>query len=537
MMPLPWLPKASASLAFPQRSWPLARGLTTAVLIAAWPLLGCRSAAAPMGWPVPPAPVVQADRPVLWVALAPRLGPGSLAGVEKAPPLLLESAGEPMELEDAKGRRFTASRFSLRWRAEALAEPLSIRRRVLGPFPSFETAELAATAWRRQGVKGVIAHPADWEVWAGPEAAAPPGYQGRVVALQHRQRLGLQLEGPQGLLPLEGPLRLRAPSGLRWQGGVYAGPLRLQADAYGTWTLVEQVPLERYLLGVVPHEIGVGAPAAALAAQAVLARTWAVSNQHRFAADGYHLCADTQCQVYGDPRQASAPVRRAIEATAGRVLSWRQRPIHAVYHASNGGMAAGFEEAWGGDPLPYLRAFADGPPPFTAAHPVPLASADAVGSLLRVGGQGYGADHPRYRWQRRLDRLQLRRALGAAASQVGEPRQLVVLERGASGRAVALAVRGSKGELVLRRDAIRRTLRQLPSTLFTVTPEGPGVWRFDGGGFGHGAGLSQAGAMDLARREWPVERILDHYYPGTTLAPLPGLRFGGPAAGSAERGL
>jgi SpoIID/LytB domain protein len=465
---------------------------------------------------------VEARQPVLWVALAARLGPGSLAAADKAPPLLLESAGAPLELVDAKGRRFTGQRLSLAWRAVALPQPLTIRRRVLGPFPSFETAEVAAAAWRRQGVEAVIAHPADWEVWAEPGATAPAGYQGRLQELQHRQRLMLQLRNARGGVLLEGPLQLRAPGGLRWQGGVFAGPLRLQPDAYGTWTLVEQVPLERYLQGVVPHEIGAGAPAAALAAQAVLARTWALRNQHRFGVDGYHLCSDTQCQVYGDPRQASAPVRRAIEATAGRVLSWGQRPIHAVYHASNGGVAAGFEEAWGGEPLPYLRAFADGPPAFTAAHSVPLRTAAALAALLGSGAQGYGADHPLYRWQRRLDRAQLTRALGAAVGQVGELRQVLVLERGASGRAVALALRGSKGQLVLRRDAIRRTLRQLPSTLFTVTPEGAGAWRFQGGGFGHGAGLSQAGAMDLARRGWSVERILGHYYPGTTLAPLQG---------------
>ena len=73
---------------------------------------------------------------------------------------------------------------------------------------------------------------------------------------------------------------------------------------------------------------------------------------------------------------------------------------------------------------------------------------------------------------------------------------------------------------MLRLDAIRRTLRRLPSTLFVIEPEGTGAWRFQGGGFGHGVGLSQAGAIDLAGRGWSAERILEHYYPGTKLAPL-----------------
>ena len=65
-----------------------------------------------------------------------------------------------------------------------------------------------------------------------------------------------------------------------------------------------------------------------------------------------------------------------------------------------------------------------------------------------------------------------------------------------------------------------RSLRTLPSTLFVLTPAGPGAWRLEGGGFGHGAGLSQAGAIDLAARGWSLERILSHYYPGTSLLSL-----------------
>jgi SpoIID/LytB domain protein len=107
-----------------------------------------------------------------------------------------------------------------------------------------------------------------------------------------------------------------------------------------------------------------------------------------------------------------------------------------------------------------------------------------------------------------------------------------VLERGTSGRVLALEIRDGGGEaVVLRRDAIRRNLTQLPSTLFVVDPQGPGRWSFTGGGFGHGAGLSQAGAIDLARRGWTLRAILDHYYPGTQLQPLSAL--GGSALGEA----
>jgi peptidoglycan hydrolase-like amidase len=69
---------------------------------------------------------------------------------------------------------------------------------------------------------------------------------------------------------------------------------------------------------------------------------------------------------------------------------------------------------------------------------------------------------------------------------LGEVRNLKVLERGPSGRVLVLEIAGTNGTTVLRRDAIRRSLRELPSTLFVLSPAGSGAWRVDGGGFGHG---------------------------------------------------
>lgn len=86
--------------------------------------------------------------------------------------------------------------------------------------------------------------------------------------------------------------------------------------------------------------------------------------------------------------------------------------------------------------------------------------------------------------------------------------------------ALAIERDGDASSVVLRLDAIRRTLRRLPSTLFVLQPQTPGVWQFQGGGFGHGVGLSQAGAIDLAGRGWSAQRILQHYYPGARLEPV-----------------
>lgn len=448
---------------------------------------------------------------MIWVALAARLGP--------ATPLRLRAASGSLTLENETGQRLTAPELTLHWRREPLPQPFRVRRRVLGPFASYETAEAAARPWLERGLHPVIARPVDWEVWAPAEAPDPPGRLARLMERREERRLVLESRGAGGTLVWRGPLRLRAPAGLRWGSGTYSGPFRLLPDAHGGWSLVEEAPLERYLEGVVPHEIGAGSPPAALAAQAVLARTWAVRNRDRFRADGYHLCADTQCQVYSDPSQASPAVRQAIASSRGQVLAAAEQPIHAVYHATNGGVAAGLEEAWEVDPVPYLRPFADGDPAFVARTSLPVAAA-SLPALLRQAQGAYGVDHPLFRWQRTLTASGIEAALGARGLSVGTPRSLKVVERGASGRALALEIVGAKTTVVLRRDAIRRTLRELPSTLFTLSPTQPGLWLVRGGGFGHGVGLSQAGAIDLAGRGWSMPTILKHYYPGADLKPL-----------------
>ena len=105
---------------------------------------------------------------------------------------------------------------------------------------------------------------------------------------------------------IEGPLQIDAPDGLRGAGPCIAASFRLQRDAYGSWTLLQQVPMESYLLGVVPHEIGAGSPLEALKAQTVLACTWAMANRGRFAVDGYHLCStpSARCTAILQPQAA-----------------------------------------------------------------------------------------------------------------------------------------------------------------------------------------------------------------------------------------
>ena len=102
------------------------------------------------------------------------------------------------------------------------------------------------------------------------------------------------------------------------------------------------------------------------------------------------------------------------------------------------------------------------------------------------------------------------------------PLNVEVIQRGISGRVLDLKITGrNQFSVVLKLDNIRRTLSQLPSTLFFVDKHKENVWQFYGGGFGHGVGMSQSGAIDLADKGWNAKQILMRYYPGSKYGFLP----------------
>ena len=205
-----------------------------------------------------------------------------------------------------------------------------------------------------------MAHPEEWEVWVPSNAPDFSSVNLRDVRERLVDVVQPVLEGPSGGRTLDGPLQVIAPDGLLWDGGVLRGPFRLQADAYGSWTLLEQIPVERYLEGVVPHEIGAGSPSCS-AGQAVRRDlgagqqppVWSrrLSPVQRHSMSGVQRSAPGQWVGAGGHRATS----RSGVATDGQ-------PIQAWYHATNGGVSAGAEEAWSMDPLPYVQARADGSP-------------------------------------------------------------------------------------------------------------------------------------------------------------------------------
>ncbi len=468
-------------------------------------------------------PLISQEKNVLLVGIKPYLGK-EIINDQNSPSLKLVSNGKNLILKDADGVTRRAKEINIGWRAKQLLNPEVYVRQKIGPFASFESAERLANDLKDKGIESTIAHPFDWEVWVSADIAIPPSIKSTYQKIKVSKTVVPYLDGNDGKIALKGPISLHAPDGLRWENGIYLGPFSIQSDAYGSWTLVEHVPIERYLEGVVPHEIGASSPEAALAAQAVLARTWALANSHRFKVDGYNLCSDTQCQVYKSPANANLKIKTAIKKTAGKILTWDKEPINTVYHATNGGVMASVDEAWSINKVPYLQMRLDGPKRWTRSVDLPLSNEKYLKSFLFSKSEAFGSDHPLFRWERTIDSSQISKQLNQAqkVSSSFYPNKIEVLSRGSSGRVTSLKIDGKTGaEIFLQLDDIRRVLRQLPSTLFVVKEIKEGKWLFSGGGFGHGAGMSQSGAIELAKNGWTTKQILSHYYPKTKYGFLP----------------
>jgi stage II sporulation protein D len=247
---------------------------------------------------------------------------------------------------------------------------------------------------------------------------------------------------------------------------------------------IQELRLEDYVAGVVTGEMPATFPPEALKAQAVAARSYALTRRIAALAAGrrWDLSAGVLAQVF-HPGKPSAAARAATAATAGEVLALGMVPVDAYFHASCGGTTEAGAPALAHD-LPYLVA-------------APCGRCDDAAGV---------------RWSVRVERAELGRVAGLRR-KVGEVR---IAERTGSGRAARVELEAGKRTVSLAGADLRRRLgwSRLPSLSFEVRVEGDDVV-FDGRGRGHGAGMCQWGAAGMAREGKGYKEILAHYYPGT----------------------
>ena len=318
----------------------------------------------------------------------------------------------------------------------------------------------------------------------------------------------------------------------------YRGKGEARTNSSATLAGVNELPVEQYLYGVVPQELGpIAYPEVeAQKAQAVAARTYAIAGLGKRGSDGYDLRATTDDQVYGGYAVEHPISSAAIDATAGVVATYNGNLISALFSSTSGGHTANNDEAFVGAPAAYLRGVPDAQRGRALQHVPSLEvfRAHANPTSLRAMKEGdFDSNWGRFhRWTFEWTSAEISRAISAfAGKSVGAVLAINVLERGPSGRVTKIEYLTEAGRFTAEKDPIRAslktvnasgTLSNLLSTLFFIEPirEGgqeTGGYRVYGGGFGHGVGLSQTGAVGMAEKGHGYEEILMHYYRGITL--------------------
>jgi len=286
--------------------------------------------------------------------------------------------------------------------------------------------------------------------------------------------------------------RLQSERPVRFNGREYPAPLDVVRNGEGL-ALINELPLEDYLVGVLRAEAGEKWPLEALRAQAIVARTYAAYHRTIAGTKPFHILASTANQQYAGRVPAASPIWGAVRETTGQVLLWEGDLFPAFYHTESGG-------------------YTEDPRMVFAARNMPA---------LKPVRCEFSAGSPHYYWALDVKLADLTDILKRNDVSVGAVTGVEVSERTPSLRAAAVTVHGTRGSARLRGNDFRRMLGYdtFKSTLFAVAVDGQAA-RFSGRGYGHGVGMCQWGAKGMAEQGYTAKQILDFYYPGTVLSTL-----------------
>jgi len=298
----------------------------------------------------------------------------------------------------------------------------------------------------------------------------------------NRLKVGsLELQDPVTITPLDGAI-------FTLDGNKYAAPITVYPGK-NTFQIVENPTLEQYLYGVLPYEMSYSWPAEALKAQAVAARTYVVKSLERPVNKNFDLYSDIRSQMYKGDGTVYPSVQTAVDATSGKVLKYKGEPFYAYYHADCGGL--------GTDPLPWKAPGSD------------------IKPLQGVADKNCAADAG-HNWKASFSQKAVSAFAGANVKSVS------VLQRAPYGHATLLAFKTKKGNVKKSCNDFRMAMgsTKLKSCYITKISSSGGNFNFEGSGYGHGAGMSQDGAKNMAAAGKNFLDILTHYYPGAAVTDI-----------------
>ncbi len=283
-------------------------------------------------------------------------------------------------------------------------------------------------------------------------------------------------------------LTASAPTAIRVNGKSYRGIIQVLTTDKGL-LVVNELPLEEYLVGLINCEISSLWPMETIKAQAVIARSYALFQKQIRKDATYHLESSVLDQVYDGCNIEDSRSARGVSETAGEVLTYDGAVIQAFYHSVCGGHTEEPENVWGFR-LPYVKG--------------------VECSYCRTA--------PSFRWQQTLSLQRLESLLKGAGYKCNALAEIKTGENNRSGRVEKLILVTGAGDIPLAATAFRKAVGYdvIKSTNFAVKRVGADVV-FSGFGNGHGVGFCQWGAKNMALQGASYREILSHYYPAARL--------------------
>lgn len=255
--------------------------------------------------------------------------------------------------------------------------------------------------------------------------------------------------------------------------------------------LINTVDIESYVDSVVNFEVSASWPQAAIEAQAIVSRTYALSNLGRHGRQGYDLCDTIHCQVYGGLARQSKRSARIVRQSRGTIITYQGSPIQAYCHACSGGHTESPKNVWGSTKkTPYLCGVWD---PYTKSS-------------------------PHYDWELKISFAEIQKLLRKSGYPVGQVYGVRPHKISKTKRLVEVKIIHSKGSLVLNANRFRLIIgrNRFKSTMCSMRLLGKKMV-FTGHGWGHGVGFCQWGAKGMAEKGYKTPEIIRHYFPGTRL--------------------
>ncbi|MDQ7031344.1 MAG: SpoIID/LytB domain-containing protein [Desulfonauticus sp.] len=277
---------------------------------------------------------------------------------------------------------------------------------------------------------------------------------------------------------------------VKFKDKIYRGWLALKVKNKQL-LVINYLPLEEYLKGVVPKEMSPAWPLEALKAQAVAARSYAYFLHLKSEDKDYDLYSDVGSQVYGGV-SSHLRSKRAVDETRGIILFYKNRPVLAYFHAHSGGVLESAQNVWKVN-FPYFK----------------------------IKQDYYSNEAKKMYWQAEVPLSKLEQVLHDKGFGLAGIKRIKCAKFSPSGRVEAFEIQARNGRILLASNSLRIWLGPfwVKSTLCKVSQQGNKIY-FSGKGYGHGVGMSQWGAYNLAQKGKDYQKILQFYYPGTKLKRL-----------------